>query len=170
MAQLTPQQIPLSFWSTVKLFAMDVDGILTDGTIQISSDGTETKLFSILDGMGLRQVIMSGLHVAWISGRASQATAIRAKELGIPHVLQGRIDKITALKELATELKLDAKDCIYMGDDDIDVAALTWAALGISVPTAMDSAKDASGCITEKNAGYGAVREVCERLTLSRKK
>jgi len=169
MAQLTPQHIPLSFWKSVELFAMDVDGILTDGTIQISSDGTETKSFSILDGMGLRQVIMSGIAVAWISGRASGATTIRAKELGILHVIQGRVDKITALKELAAQLKLDAKQCIYMGDDDIDSSALKWAGLGISVPTAMPSAQEAAGCITEKAAGFGAVREVCEKLLESRR-
>ena len=169
MAKLTPQHIPISFWSTVKLFAMDVDGILTDGTIQISSDGTETKSFSILDGMGLRQVIMSGIEVAWISGRASGATTLRAKELGIPHVIQGRVDKITALEELASKLNIDAKACVYMGDDDIDAPALKWAGRGISVPTAMPSAKEASSCITEKAAGYGAVREVCERLTEANK-
>ena len=86
-------------WAAIRLFAMDVDGILTDGTVEIHSDGTESKRFSILDGMGLVQLRKHGIATAWISGRASGATSVRAEELKIPHLVQGRTDKITALKE-----------------------------------------------------------------------
>jgi YrbI family 3-deoxy-D-manno-octulosonate 8-phosphate phosphatase len=85
---------------------MDVDGVLTDGTVHISSDGTETKSFSILDGMGLVRLNKAGVIVAWISGRASGATTARATELKVPHLIQGRIDKLSALQELATALGL----------------------------------------------------------------
>src|SRR5690349_18496813 len=71
-------------WARIRLFAMDVDGVLTDGTVQISSDGTEAKSFSILDGMGLRLLDRAGIMSAWISGRASGATTLRARELKIP--------------------------------------------------------------------------------------
>ena len=81
---------------------MDVDGVLTDGTVHISSDGTETKSFSILDGMGLVRLNKAGVIVAWISGRASGASTARATELKVPHLIQGRIDKLCALQELAT--------------------------------------------------------------------
>jgi 3-deoxy-D-manno-octulosonate 8-phosphate phosphatase (KDO 8-P phosphatase) len=76
------------------LLALDVDGVLTDGTVQISSDGSEAKAFSILDGMGLRKLSRAGITVAWISGRPSGATTARARELQIPHVIQGRNDKL----------------------------------------------------------------------------
>ena len=62
-------------WGRVRLFAMDVDGVLTDGTVHISSDGSESKAFSILDGHGLRRLARAGIAVAWISGRASGATS-----------------------------------------------------------------------------------------------
>src|SRR6478672_8074669 len=88
-------------WAQVRLFAMDVDGVLTDGTVQICSDGTETKTFSILDGFGLKELARAGVVTAWISGRPSPATLARAKELKIPHVVQGRTDKITVLQALA---------------------------------------------------------------------
>src|SRR5262245_47133759 len=81
----------LADWGRVRLFAMDVDGILTDGTVHISSDGTETKQFSILDGLGLIRLRNAGLATAWISGRSSGSTTARATELKIPHVIQGRI-------------------------------------------------------------------------------
>ncbi len=114
-------------WAAIRLFAMDVDGILTDGTIHVSSDGVETKTFSILDGMGLVQLRKHGIPTAWISGRASGATSVRAEELKIPHLVQGRTDKITALKELAATLNLTADQIVYMGDDNIDTAAIQWA-------------------------------------------
>src|SRR6185369_3844500 len=98
-------------WAQIKLFAMDVDGVLTDGTVQIASDGTEAKSFSILDGLGLKRLEKAGIVVAWISGRASGATTARATELKIPHLLQGRTDKITALQELALKLALSPEQC-----------------------------------------------------------
>jgi 3-deoxy-D-manno-octulosonate 8-phosphate phosphatase (KDO 8-P phosphatase) len=143
---------------------MDVDGVLTDGTVHISSDGTEAKTFSILDGMGLRKLERAGVVTAWISGRASGATTARATELKIPHVIQGRIDKLTALTELAAQLGLPLSACAYMGDDVIDVPALRAAGLGISVPGAMPEARAAADYITKSPAGLGAVREVCDHL------
>lgn len=160
--------IPQARWASVKLFAMDVDGILTDGTIHVSSDGVETKTFSILDGMGLVRLAKAGVITAWISGRASGATTVRAEELKIPHLVQGRVDKITALKELAAELKLTADQIVYMGDDDIDTAAIRWAGIGATVPDAMPSPFAAADYVTRRPAGKGAVREVCEHILSAR--
>jgi len=151
-------------WAAIRLFAMDVDGILTDGTIHVSSDGVETKTFSILDGMGLVQLRKHGIPTAWISGRASGATSVRAEELKIPHLVQGRTDKITALKELAATLKLTADQIVYMGDDDIDTAAIKWAGIGVTVPDAMPSPFTAADYVTRRPAGKGAVREICEHI------
>jgi 3-deoxy-D-manno-octulosonate 8-phosphate phosphatase (KDO 8-P phosphatase) len=155
-------------WAAIRLFAMDVDGVLTDGTVQISSDGTEAKAFSILDGLGLKQLAKAGIITAWISGRPSGATTARANELKIPHVIQGRIDKRMALQELAARLGLAADQCAYMGDDTIDVSAIEWAGIGAAPHDAMDAALAAADYITQRNAGHGAVREVCERLLASR--
>lgn len=147
---------------------MDVDGVLTDGTVRISSDGTESKAFSILDGMGLKRLERAGIAVAWISGRASGATTVRATELKIPHVIQGRTDKLAALQELAASLGLTPAECAYMGDDDIDAPAIAWAGVGVSVPGAMPAAIEAARLVTRRSAGHGAVREICELLLASR--
>lgn len=151
-------------WAAVKLFAMDVDGILTDGTVHISSDGTETKQFSILDGMGLVRLGRHGVATAWISGRASGATTVRATELKIPHLVQGRTDKLDALQELAADLDIPHDQIVYMGDDDIDAPAIQWAGIGVTVPDAMPAAIDAADYLTTRPAGRGAVREVCEQI------
>jgi 3-deoxy-D-manno-octulosonate 8-phosphate phosphatase (KDO 8-P phosphatase) len=156
--------IPPARWAAIRLFAMDVDGILTDGTIHVSSDGVETKTFSILDGMGLVQLRKANIATAWISGRLSGATTVRATELKIPHLVQGRIDKITALQELAATLNLTADQIVYMGDDDIDTAAIQWAGIGVTVPDAMPLPFAAADYVTRRPAGKGAVREICEHI------
>jgi 3-deoxy-D-manno-octulosonate 8-phosphate phosphatase (KDO 8-P phosphatase) len=157
-------RIAAAAWKRIRLFAMDVDGILTDGTVTIHSDGTEAKTFSILDGMGLVRCRNAGIVLAWISGRASAATDLRAGELKIPHVLQGRTDKLIALQELAGRLGLTAREICYMGDDDIDVPALHWAGIGATVSTAMPAAIAAAGYVALRPAGRGAVREICDHI------
>jgi len=143
---------------------MDVDGVLTDGTVEIRSDGTEAKRFSILDGMGLVRLRQAGIATAWISGRPSGATTARATELRIPHLIQGRTDKLAALRELAASLGLEAAAICYMGDDDIDTPAIAWAGVGVAPADAMPSARKAARFIPARPAGHGAVREVCEQI------
>jgi len=155
-------------WARIRLFAMDVDGVLTDGTVTISSDGTESKQFSIIDGLGLILVRGSGVDLAWISGRKSATTTIRAAELKIAHVIQGQHDKLAALEALASDLGVEIRDCAYMGDDFIDAPAIAAAGIGISVPTALPEAIAAADYVTRRRAGHGAVREVCDHLLRAR--
>ncbi|MBL9210866.1 MAG: HAD hydrolase family protein [Opitutaceae bacterium] len=157
-------------WASIRLFAMDVDGVLTDGSVQISSDGKEAKSFSILDGFGLRELERAGIVTAWISGRPSGATARRAEELKIPHLVMGRTDKLAVLRELAQRLALGPGHCAYMGDDLIDVPALQWAGIGIAPPRAIAAAREAADYVTAREAGHGAVREVCDHLLAARMK
>lgn len=159
-----PSALSPERWAAIRLLATDVDGVLTDGGIQVSSDGVETKTFSVLDGLGMVRLLRHGIAVAWISGRLSGATAVRAAELKVPHLVQGRVDKANALAELALALGLQAHECVYIGDDDIDAGAITWAGIGVSVPDAMPAALAAADCVTVRRAGYGAVREVCEQI------
>lgn len=157
-------KIARAAWARIRLFAMDVDGILTDGTVTLHSDGTEAKTFSTLDGMGLVRCRNAGIALAWISGRASVATDLRAAELKIPHVVQGRADKLVALQELAERLGLSVAEVCYMGDDDIDAPALQWAGIGATVSTAMPAAGAAADYVAQRPAGRGAVREVCDHI------
>ncbi len=151
-------------WRAIRLLALDVDGVLTDGTVRIHSDGTESKSFSILDGMGLARLNRAGIAVAWISGRPSEATSVRARELKVPHLIQGRTDKLAALQDLAGRLGLGAAQVCYMGDDDIDAPAIAWAGVGVAPAGSMPAALQASAFIPVRPAGLGAVREVCELI------
>ena len=153
---------------TIELFAMDVDGILTDGCIYLSSDGTETKRFSIIDGLGLVRLREEGIKLAWISGRGSEATNRRAEELKIEYVVQGEKDKAKALNGLLEQLGMEAKRCVYMGDDCIDAKAIRQAGIGVTVPEAQMEAIQAADFITNRPGGNGAVREVCNHILAAR--
>ncbi len=155
-------------WSSIKLFAMDVDGILTDGAIYTSSDGHEAKRFSIIDGYGLSRLRQEGVAIAWISGRFSESTCVRARELKIAHLAQGDNDKLSGLKRILEQLQLRPEQAVYMGDDVIDVAAMRYAGIGVTVPEAQDEALAAADYVTRRPGGHGAVREICNHILAAR--
>lgn len=155
-------------WARIKLFAMDVDGVLTDGTVTIFSNGVEGKSFSILDGLGLRMLIHAGVAVAWISGRKSEATAIRASELQIPHLVQGNREKREVLQEIAAALDCKTAEVCYMGDDVVDLKAMEWAGIAVTVPNATPDAIALADYITHRTGGTGAVREICDQILQAR--
>lgn len=148
----------------VKLFVMDVDGILSDGQIIYDANGVETKAFYVQDGVGLKALKKQGIILAIITGRDSPMVVRRADELGIDHVVQGRDDKFIALSALADELGLSMSECMYMGDDLPDLKAVREAGVGVSVPNGCAETQAAADIVTTKMGGHGAVREVCEQL------
>lgn len=155
-------------WGDIELFAMDVDGVLTDGSLYVSSDGSETKRFSIIDGLGLVMLREAGVKIAWISGRGSEATDRRAEELKVDFVIQGRKDKAKALSSLLKELGLKPEQAAYMGDDTIDTEAIELAAIGVAVPEAQPEPLAAANYTTQRAGGNGAVREVCNHILAAR--
>lgn len=155
-------------WGAVELFAMDVDGVLTDGSLYVSSDGSETKRFSIIDGLGLVMLREAGVKIAWISGRGSEATDRRAEELKVDFVIQGRKDKAEALLSLLEKLDLKPEQVAYMGDDTIDTGAIKLAAIGVAVPEAQAEPLAAANYTTQRAGGKGAVREVCNHILAAR--
>ncbi len=148
----------------IKLFAMDVDGILSDGQIIYDANGVETKAFYVQDGVGLKAVKDLGVHLAIITGRSSPMVDRRAKELGIEHIIQGRDDKFDALSALADELGLSMDECMYMGDDLPDLKAVRQSGVGVCVPNGCTQTRAVADIVTVKTGGHGAVREVCEML------
>lgn len=146
----------------VRLFAMDVDGILSNGQIIYDANGVETKAFYVQDGVGLKGLREFGIQLAIITGRSSPMVERRAKELGITHVIQGQDDKFTQLSKLVVSLGLELNECAYMGDDLPDLTAIKYAGLGISVPNGCTEVQAIADLITTKAGGQGAVREACE--------
>jgi 3-deoxy-D-manno-octulosonate 8-phosphate phosphatase (KDO 8-P phosphatase) len=148
----------------IKLLALDVDGVMTDGKIYFSAQGDELKAFSILDGQGIKTLLNNNIQVAIITGRTSPLTARRARDLGINLILQGREDKKIALQELSSELDIAFENIAYVGDDLPDLSAIINVGLGITVPNGHYFVKEHADLCTNALGGHGAVREVCDLL------
>ncbi|PID54940.1 MAG: phenylphosphate carboxylase subunit delta [Gammaproteobacteria bacterium] len=149
---------------TISVLVLDVDGILTDGRIYYSSAGEELKSFNIKDGLGIKMAQRAGITVAIITGRRSAMVERRATELGITDLIQGREDKVTALKELCARLDVTLAQCAYMGDDLPDLRAIEAAGLGMTVADGVEAVRDMADWISQAKGGAGAVREACEFL------
>lgn len=152
----------------IKLLALDVDGVLTDGRISYGNDGEELKSFNIKDGLGIKLMQRAGVEVSIITGRQSNIVERRARELGIDTIIQGREDKLTALLELCDAKGLQLSECAYMGDDLPDLAAVRAAAIGMTVADASPLVLASADWRSTQPGGNGAVREACESLLAAR--
>lgn len=146
----------------VKLLALDVDGVLTDGCLYFSNNGEEMKTFSTLDGQGIKLLQNNGVAVALFTARDSALVKSRADNLGIQHVMQGCHNKLQHLDELLHTLGLDYGQTAYVGDDLPDLACIRRVALGVAVRDAHELIHEHAFCSTVLGGGHGAVREVCD--------
>lgn len=146
----------------IKLVIMDVDGVLTDAKLFFDHQGREYKAFHARDGHGIKLLRQSGVEVAVISGRQSEAVAIRMRNLGIEHVYQGRENKLAAFEELLQHLSLAAEETAHVGDDLPDLPLMKHVGLAIAVRDAHFAVKDHADWVTSLPGGEGAVREICD--------
>jgi 3-deoxy-D-manno-octulosonate 8-phosphate phosphatase (KDO 8-P phosphatase) len=148
----------------IRLLTCDVDGVLTDGRIYVDDDGREFKAFNALDGVGLKMLMHAGITVAWITGSTAPAVMHRARSLGVARVVQGAQDKLTPWEALRRELALSPAACAHIGDDLPDVPVFGRCGFAVTVPHAPPSVRARAHCVTERDGGKGAVREVCEMI------
>lgn len=152
----------------LRLILLDVDGVLTDGTVALSGSGDELKTYSIRDGAAMVWAQRAGLEIGLLSGRASEATARRAAELNITLVQQGVADKRAAYLQLAGTLGLKDDQIAYMGDDLIDLPVLRRVGLSAAPHDACDDVRQHVHYVTSAPAGRGAVREFLELILRGR--
>lgn len=148
--------------SRVKLLLFDVDGVLTDGTVVVHSDGSESKPFAIRDGIALVWAQRVGLKVGILSARNSPTTPHRAAQLGISLIYQGVKSKGDAYAQIIGDLMLDDADVAYMGDDIVDLAVLSRVGLGAAPADAVDEVRSRVHWVSRAPGGRGAVREFVE--------
>nr|WP_298249893.1 HAD hydrolase family protein [uncultured Halomonas sp.] len=151
----------------IRLLALDVDGVLTDGQLYFQADGIEIKAFNVQDGHGLKLLKRAGIQVALITGRESPTVTHRAAALGISHVFQGIEKKLPVLRELTSRLGLELDQVAYCGDDMPDVGAIRRAGVGISVPNAPTYIQKHADWVTERSGGQGVAREIADTLLRS---
>lgn len=151
----------------VKVLLLDVDGVLTDGGLYFSEAGETLKRFHTLDGHGLKLLQRAGITPAVVSGRDSAALRMRLQALGITHLRLGTEDKAPAAQEILQSLGLDWDAAAAMGDDWPDLALLTRAAFAAAPPDAHPEVRARAHWVSQRPAGAGAVRELCDLLLLA---
>ena len=159
-----PSQAIITAAKNIKLLLLDVDGVLTDGKLYYGNSGEELKAFNIQDGLGIKLLQQGGLQVGIITGRVSTLLQRRADELGINPVIQGREDKLTALRELLENQNLGLHQIAFMGDDLPDLSAINLVGLGITVANACSTLAAKADWQTLRSGGDGAVREAAEMI------
>jgi 3-deoxy-D-manno-octulosonate 8-phosphate phosphatase (KDO 8-P phosphatase) len=152
----------------VRLLALDVDGVLTDGRLWFGASGEVLKVFHVRDGHGIREILSAGIEVVVISGRRAAAVKRRCRELGIRRVFQGVADKAAVLERVCRDLKIPPSQCACVGDDAPDVPVMRAVGVAFAVSDAHASARAAAHRVTRAAGGFGAVREVCDALLAAR--
>lgn len=146
----------------IRLLILDVDGVMTDGSIILDNDGNEYKAFHVRDGQGIKMLQREGIHVAIITGRNSSVVKRRADELGIKEVYQKCHSKAAAYERLLKKIGVTDEETACIGDDIVDIPLFKRSALPIAVADAAKEAKAESVMVTESRGGRGAVREVTD--------
>lgn len=148
--------------AAVRLFLVDVDGVLTDGGIVYDASGVEIKRFNVRDGHGILMMRRAGIEVGIITGRTSAVTAVRAKELGIELVVQGATDKSAALDRVLAGRDVDPRQVSYVGDDIVDLPVFRRVGFAATVADGEPYVIEAADYVAARRGGQGAVREIVE--------
>ena len=156
--------MPEAKLSQIKLLLLDVDGVLTDGSIYFDHQGEELKAFNSKDGLGLHFLMEAGIQVGIITARQSKALQHRCNNLGIDLVFQGMRDKASAMEQIQEQTGVSPKQMAYMGDDVLDLPMFTRVGLAIAVADAHPYVLDQAQMVTSAKGGKGAVREICDAI------
>ncbi len=154
--------------SEVRMLAVDVDGVLTDGTLYYGPQGETIKAFHVRDGMGIRMLLERGIGFAVITGRRCEALDKRLADLGVQYYYPDCKDKRRALQDLLEKTSMEAHQVAFLGDDVADLPVMECAGVAIAVRDADLRVCDQADWITNLCGGRGAVREVCDTILTSR--
>lgn len=157
-------QIVLSKAKDIELLLLDVDGVLTDGSLIYSHEGLESKAFNTQDGFGLRILQDAGVAVGIITARSSEALTKRCQDLKIQYLYQGASDKLVAYQEICQKTGLKPFQISYMGDDWLDLVLLKRVGLAVAPANAVAEVLAMVHYSTGLRGGHGAVRELCETI------
>jgi 3-deoxy-D-manno-octulosonate 8-phosphate phosphatase (KDO 8-P phosphatase) len=151
----------------IKLLLLDVDGVLTDGSIIYNDKGQETKQFNVRDGFGMKLLMSAGIQLGIVTGRRSKALARRCNDLGIRLIFDGISDKGSVFDEVRQRTGISAENIAFVGDDIPDLALMRRIGVSIAVADAHENVRAYADWVTSTPGGAGAVREVCEAILRS---
>ncbi len=152
----------------IRLLLLDVDGVLTDGAITYTDRGEQIKSFNSRDGLGMRLLMDAGVDIGIVTGRTSGALGHRCRNLGIDLIFDGVTDKASAFEQIVHTRQLTPDQVAFMGDDLIDLPAMTRAGLAFTVADAPSAVKQVADLTSKFPGGQGAVRQICEIILQAR--
>jgi 3-deoxy-D-manno-octulosonate 8-phosphate phosphatase (KDO 8-P phosphatase) len=152
------------YLNNITTFIFDVDGVLTDGTVTVTTSGDMLRKMNIKDGYALKTAIDNGYNICIISGGSNEGVRIRLKGLGVTDIFLGVQNKVEQLKNYLSEKHIDAKNTIYMGDDIPDFKVMQLVGLPCCPQDAAPEIKVISSYVSHKNGGKGAARDIIEQV------
>jgi 3-deoxy-D-manno-octulosonate 8-phosphate phosphatase (KDO 8-P phosphatase) len=167
MSRHNGSDFPFDKARNIHILILDVDGVMTDGSIIMDKYGDELKAFNVRDGHGIKLLQRAGIQVAIITGRNSAVVASRARDLGIEYVIQGCLDKTEGLAELLAGTGINADRCAMMGDDILDLPPIYQCALSLAPSDAHQSVLAYADWVSDFPGGRGAIRQAAEGLILA---
>ena len=153
-----------SLLSKIRLLLLDVDGVMTDGTIGVDDDGRRIKFFSVADGSAIKYLLRAGLDCAIITAHDFAGIDQIVRELGIKTVVKNAKKKLEPYQSILKEKNLKDAQVCYIGDDFVDIPILRRVGLPVTVPDARPEVREFSSYVTKNRGGKGAVREVVEMI------
>jgi 3-deoxy-D-manno-octulosonate 8-phosphate phosphatase (KDO 8-P phosphatase) len=167
---MTPGDVIRDKASRIKLFIVDIDGVMTDGRIIYSIYGDELKFFDVQDGFGITLLRRAGIRSVIITAKKSKIVKLRARDLRVAKAYQGHMDKVKPFTRALRKFRVIPEEVCFVGDDLIDIPLLKRVGLAVAVPNAVDEVKEHAHYITSKTGGRGAVREVCDLILKAQNK
>jgi 3-deoxy-D-manno-octulosonate 8-phosphate phosphatase (KDO 8-P phosphatase) len=152
----------------IQLLLLDIDGVMTDGSIVYDANGLETKFFNVKDGHGIKMLQRHGIEVGIITGRTSAVVEFRARELGISILYQGALRKRESYDDVKRRTGLEDHQIAYMGDDIIDVPVLRRVGFSAAPADALPDVRELVDYVAVLPGGKGAVRELCDLILKGR--
>ena len=154
----------LAAFKPIRLFALDVDGVLTDGSLLVMGDGQLVRRMNIKDGYALQLAIKRGYRIVVISGGNSEAVKLRLEKLGVTDVFMSVLNKKELLREYMQANGFAKNEVLYMGDDMPDIGVMSVAGLACCPADAVAEIRDISGYISPLKGGEGCVRDIIEKV------
>src|SRR5258708_2071361 len=154
----------LEKFKSIKTFVFDVDGVMTDGGVQVFDTGEQLRTMNTKDGYCLQLAVKKGYRILVISGGSSEGVRLRLKKLGIDDVFLSVENKLEKLREYAREHGLEEKDMLYMGDDIPDYGVMKQVGLACAPADAAPEIRHIAAYISSFSGGHGCVRDVIEKV------
>ncbi len=167
LTQSSGFNFPFEQAADIRMLILDVDGVMTDGSIIMDQHGDELKAFNVRDGHGIKMLQRAGISIGIITGRNSAVVAARASDLGIEYVIQGCLNKAEGLLQMEQQTGIPAKQCAMMGDDVLDLPPMYQCKLSLAPADAHQAVLSYVDWVSDSTGGRGAIRQAAEALIIA---